>query len=371
MARVLVTGGAGFIGSHTVDALLARGYDVRVLDALLPPVHDGSPPSYLPKEVEFVRGDVRDRDVLSAALRDVHVVYHLAAYQDYLPDFSTFFHTNTVSTALLYELVVADRRNVELIVVASSQAVYGEGRYRCARHGLVYPGARSVSQLERRDWDHRCPDCSDLLTPEWTPEATMHPHNAYALSKRDQDEISRSFGERYGIPSVAFRYSIVQGPRQSFRNAYSGAMRAFAVCVLNGASPVCFEDGRQLRDYVSVHDVVAANLLPLDHPAMHGRSFNVGGGHTLGVRDFADAVIRVAGVRAEPVVPGLFRVGDTRHIFSDISALQAHGWEPRRGRDAVVREYLDWAASQPGLRNTYADAERRMRELGVLRMAGS
>jgi dTDP-L-rhamnose 4-epimerase len=366
----LVTGGAGFIGSHTVDALLKRGYDVRVLDALLPPVHDGSVPAYVPKEVEFIRGDVRDRETMRRALDGVAIVYHLAAYQDYLPDFSTFFTTNAGSTALLYELIVANRGNVELVVVASSQAVYGEGRYQCRTDGAVYPGPRPVEQLARREWDHRCPYCGGGVEPEWTPEGTVHPHNAYALSKRDQDDMARAFGVRYGIPSVALRYSIVQGPRQSFRNAYSGAMRAFAVCVLSGASPVCFEDACQLRDYVSVHDVVAANLLPLDAPRMHGRSFNVGGNRRLNVRELAEAVIRGAGVAAEPVVPGLYRVGDTRHVFSDVSALGAFGWVPRVAQDAVIREYLVWAAEQPGLRNTYAEAERRMREMGVLRMAG-
>jgi dTDP-L-rhamnose 4-epimerase len=368
--RALVTGGAGFIGSHTVDALLARGYDVRILDALLPPVHDGTVPSYVPREAEFVRGDVRDRDTLRRALDGVSVVYHMAAYQDYLPDFSTFFTTNAGSTALLYELIVADRGAVELVVVASSQAVYGEGRYRCAEHGFVYPGPRPIEQLARRDWDHRCPRCGVVMQPEWTPEHTVYPHNAYALSKRDQDDLARLFGARYGIPSVALRYSIVQGPRQSFRNAYSGALRAFAVCALNGAAPVCFEDGRQLRDYVSVRDVVDANLLALDSASMHGGSFNVGGARRVRVTELAELVVEVAGSGAAPTVPGLYRVGDTRHVCSDVGALRALGWTPGTSQRAIVEEYIAWAADHAHLRNTYLEAERRMRELGVLRLAG-
>ena len=368
MTRVLVTGGAGFIGSHTVDALLARGHDVRVLDALLPPVHDGTVPAYVPGEVEFVRGDVRDAETLRRVLDGVSVVYHFAAYQDYLTDFSTFFSTNTVSTALLYELIVAERRNVDLVVVASSQALYGEGRYRCAEHGDVCPGPRSMAQLEARDWEHRCPKCGGPVQPEWTGEGhAVRPHNSYALSKRDQDDIATSLGPRYGVPSVALRYSIVQGPRQSFRNAYSGALRAFAVCALSGASPVCYEDARQLRDYISVWDVVAANLLPLERPEMHGRSFNVGGDRRVRVRELADLVSEVAGGRTEPVVPGLYRVGDTRHVFSDVAALRAFGWTAATPQRAIVEEYVAWAAQHPALENTYRSAERRMRELGVLR----
>lgn len=370
MTLVLVTGGAGFIGSHTVDALLARGHDVRVLDLLRLPVHDGTVPSYVPKEVDFLRGDVADPTTVRRALEGVSVVYHFAAYQDYLTDFSTFFHTNAVGTALLYELIVAERRRVDLVVVASSQAVYGEGRYRCADHGVQYPGPRSIEQLERREWDHRCADCGRVLQPEWTDESVMHPHNSYALSKRDQDDFCRLIGQRYRVPSVALRYSIVQGPRQSFRNAYSGALRAFSVCALNGAAPVLFEDGRQLRDYVSVHDVVAANLLPLDHPEMHGQSFNVGADRRLTVRELADAVVEATGSTAAPAVPGLFRVGDTRHVFSNVARLKQFGWAPRVAQGSIVEEYLAWARVQPDLANTYEAAERRMRELGVLRAAG-
>lgn len=366
MTRVLVTGGAGFIGSHTVDALLARGFSVRVLDALRPPVHDGTIPSYLPGEVEFLQGDVTDPGLMSRALLDVGVVYHFAAYQDYLTDFSTFFLTNSVGTALLYELILRERRTVDLVVVASSQAVYGEGRYGCREHGAVYPGPRSLAQLERQVWEHRCPACGGPVAPDWTDESRMHPHNPYALSKRDQDDFSRHIGGRYGIPTTCFRYSIVQGPRQSFRNAYSGALRAFAACALHGAPPVMFEDGNQLRDYVSIHDVVRANLLPLARADMHGRSFNVGADRRVTVRELADAVVREAGSGAPPLMRGLFRVGDTRHSLSDVSALKTMGWKPEVGQAAIIHEYLEWAASQPDLRNTYDEAERRMRSLGVL-----
>src|SRR5581483_7459685 len=258
--RVLVTGGAGFIGSHTVDSLLARGHQVRILDSLEPPVHTRERPAYLPPEVELLNGSVTERTALRRALEGIDAVIHLAAYQDYLTDFSRFFHVNTVSTALLYELVVNDQLPVQKIVLASTQAVYGEGKYHCPAHGVVYPGQRFSAQLERGDWDHHCEICGALLEPCWTDEPVVRPHNSYAMSKRAQEELALALAHRYSIPTVALRYSIVQGPRQSFRNPYSGALRSFTVRILAGRSPIVYEDGEQLRDYVSIHDVVRANL---------------------------------------------------------------------------------------------------------------
>ena len=365
--RVLVTGGAGFIGSHTVDALLARGHEVRVLDSLEPPVHIGEPPAYLPRGVELVRGSVTDREAFRRALEGMEAVFHFAAYQDYLPDFSRFFLTNSAGAALLYELIVTERLPVEKVVVASSQAVYGEGKHRCPVHGVCYPDQRPPEQLERRDWPVYCPQCGSALEPEWTDERVAAPHNSYGLSKRDQEDIAIRLGRRYGIPSVALRYSIVQGPRQSFRNAYSGALRSFAVRVLSGRPPVVYEDGEQVRDYVSIHDVVRANLLVFEDPRADYQVFNVGGDRRVTVRELAALVIAAAGASLAPESAGLYRVGDTRHIFSDVSKLRRLGWEPRVPQEEMVREYLTWAAAQPDVRDTFADAQAHMQAAGVLR----
>jgi dTDP-L-rhamnose 4-epimerase len=371
MAIALVTGGAGFIGSHTVDALLARGFRVRVLDLLKPPVHDGRVPDYVPKEVDFILGDVRDPDCMRRALRDVSVVYHMAAYQDYLPDFSTFFTTNSGGTALLYELILAEFRQVQLVVVASSQATYGEGKYTCAVDQAVYPGPRPEEQLQKGEWEHRCPKCGGPIEPAWTDEAVMHPHNAYGLSKRDQDDLVTLLARRYRIPSVAFRYSIVQGPRQSFRNAYSGALRSFTVQMGSKAPPLIYEDGRQLRDYVGIRDVVRANLLPLDNPGMAYRSFNVGGDRSVDVRALATLVAEVMGVKMEARPSGMYRVGDTRHVRSDLSRLKTCGWSVQEDLKRVVQSYVEWALASPGFHDAATEAQARMEQLGVLKRVGS
>jgi dTDP-L-rhamnose 4-epimerase len=381
--KVLVTGGAGFIGSHTVDLLLAQGHHVRVLDALRPPVHPhGAKPDYLAPDVEFRQGDVRNGEDLLGALRGTDAVIHLAAYQDYLTDFSTFFAINTVGTALMYELIVEHRLPVQKVVVASSQATYGEAKYRCpnptcpqtARTGgadaaMRYPDLRPEAQLRVGQWELLCPDCGNPLTPMWTDEARVNPHNQYALSKYTQEMVALNLGRRYGIPTVCMRYSIAQGRRQSFTNAYSGVLRIFATRMLLGKAPVAYEDGGQLRDYVYVGDVAAANVLVLQDPRADFRSFNVGGGHATTVWQFGEMVARAVGTDIRPDLPGHYRFGDTRHVFSDTTALRALGWQPTKAPQEVVDEYVAWAANHPDLTDSYGAAEQVMLSTGAVRLA--
>jgi dTDP-L-rhamnose 4-epimerase len=368
--HILVTGGAGFIGSHTVDSLLQKGHQVRILDNLTPPVHvEGKMPAYVPREAEFVLGDVRDRAAWERALAGVDAVFHFAAYQDYLTDFSKFFHVNTVGTALMYEIIVEKKLPVRKIVVASSQSVYGEGRYDCATDGAEYPVLRPLAQLERRDWEPHCPTCGRTMKPGITDELHVQPHNQYAMSKLTQEMIALNLGQRYGIPSVAMRFSITQGPRQSFRNAYSGVLRIFATRLLSGRAPVCYEDGGQLRDYVSVYDVARANVLVMEDARADYHVFNVGGGNAITVKDYAGLVARAVGLDLAAEIPGEFRFGDTRHIISDIGKLGGLGWEPRVSLQEIVEGYIAWAKQQPDLRDYTADAEREMKARGTVRMA--
>jgi dTDP-L-rhamnose 4-epimerase len=367
--KVLVTGGAGFIGSHTCDRLLSLGHEVVVLDALTPPVHRNGRPAYLSAEAEFHAGDVRDRDLVAGLLRRVDAVYHFAAYQDYLPDFSRFCDVNVVSTALLYEIIVAEHLDLARVVVASSQAAMGEGLYRCPADGEQTPGMRPESALAAGVWDIPCPACGGPLELRPTPERVSNPQNAYGMSKLGEEMVAVNLGRRYGIPTVALRYSIVQGPRQSVYNAYSGACRIFCLSYLLGGAPTLYEDGGAIRDYVNVDDVVDANMLVLSDGSAPGRVFNVGGGQPLSTREFAEVVMRQYGSARPGAVTGEYRVGDTRHILSDITALRALGWEPRRTPADSVAAYAAWLEGMDGLAGVLAEADARMRALGVVRKA--
>ena len=367
--RVLVTGGAGFIGSHTCDRLVALGHDVIVLDALTAPVHRDRAPSYVTPGADLFVGDVRNRDLLANLLRRVDAVYHFAAYQDYLPDFATFTDVNVTSTALLYELIVAERLDLARVVVASSQAAMGEGLYRCQRHGEQTPDMRPVAALELAQWDVTCPVCGGPVEMLLTPERVANPQNAYGMSKHAEEVFAANLGRRYGIPTVALRYSIVQGPRQSVYNAYSGACRIFCLHYLLGSAPTLYEDGQAVRDYVNIHDVVDANVLVLTDDRAAGRVFNVGGGTGYTTEQFADVVRRHYSSDQPGRISGEYRFGDTRHILSDIDALKQLGWAPRRTPADSVAEYAAWLDGMAGLDRVLAEADAKMRALGVVRKA--
>ena len=372
--KILITGGAGFIGSHTADALIEKGHDVRILDNLQPTVHPKGKPAYLNPKAAFIRGDVCDADTLRSALKGVDAIYHLAAYQDYLPDFSTFFAVNVVSTALLYEILVAEagQHEVRKVIVAASQAVMGEGRYRCNGcandgGGDHYPDIRLEAQLSKGQWEHYCPACQNIM--QWQPsdESVIRPCNQYALSKHSQEQIAIQLGRRYDIPSTVMRYSIVQGPRQSFYNAYSGAMRIFALSLLFNRAPTIYEDGRQIRDFININDVVDANLLVLMEPEADFQVFNVGGGSAWTVSQFYNAMQKHIGKEVEPLMHGDYRYGDTRHIFSDTHKLQSLGWTPRRTVLDSISAYWDFLTSQKETDDILAYAEKQMRQLNVIR----
>ncbi len=374
--QVLITGGAGFIGSHTADALLRRGDRVRVLDSLEEPVHPGGRrPAYLDPEIELVVGDVRDEKVLLDAIRGCDAIYHFAAYQDYLPVFSRFFDVNATSTALIYELIARENLPVRKVIVASSQATLGEGAYRDARDELVLPGLRTNEQLAQGLWEIQPrAEAGERGPLRWvpTPETVANPQNPYGMSKIAEEQIALNLGRRCKIPSVALRYSIVQGPRQSFYNAYSGACRVFCLSFHLGRTPVIYEDGRQVRDFVNIRDVVDANLLVLDDPRADYEMFNVGGDRPVEVAEFARVVSEVfEAPDFEPAPSGKYRFGDTRHICSDITKLKALGWSPTRSVRDSVREYRAWL-EDCDVRDDILDyCNREMEKLGVVRDVAS
>jgi len=367
--RILVTGGAGFIGSHTADALLDEGHEVRVLDDLLPPVHpDGKKPGYLDERIEFVRGDVRDETKLLPALQGCDAVFHFAAFQDYLPTFSRYFDVNVTSTALIYELILREKLPIKKVIVASSQAALGEGAYEDAGGARVLPDMRPDSQLAQGEWEIQAPPGFEGPL-RWIPtdESVANPQNQYGISKIAAEQVTLNLGRRYEIPSVALRYSIVQGPRQSFFNAYSGACRVFCLSFHQGKDPIIYEDGQQVRDFVNIEDVVRANVLVLLDPRADFEAFHIGGDKAVTVAEFAGVVAEVFGVKDfEPRASGQYRFGDTRHIYSDVRMLRALGGSPQKsGHDSVVA-YKRWLDEADSVGDIVRYCNRQMASLNVV-----
>jgi dTDP-L-rhamnose 4-epimerase len=368
--RVLVTGGAGFIGSHLVDRFQRDGFRVRVLDSLDSKIHPTGRPPQFPPGVEFIHGDVTDRGKLWHALKDVDVISHQAAYQDYMPDFSRFMNVNVVGTALLYELIVESRLKVKKVIVASSQAVYGEGQYICDEHGQFLPIPRSAEQLRSKQWELFCPTCGRQGTPKLLVEEHTNPYNQYAVSKLGQEKTALGLGWLHGIPTVALRYSITQGPRQSLFNHYSGICRIFVTRALSRDPLIIYEDGKQTRDFVHIDDVVSANMLVLKSDAANGQAFNVGSGRATTVLEYAQLVREKVGTQVEFRVPAEYRTGDNRNSVSSIAKLQALGWSPKHSLSGILDDFLRWIEHSGGIPQHIQDAYAHMKQAGVVLTAG-
>lgn len=341
---VLISGGAGFIGSHTADLLLKKGYKVRILDNLSPKTHDGKWPKYLDKRIEKIKGDVRNKKDWEKALKGVSYVIHLAAWMDYMPEFSKFFSINVVGTSNLYEVIVSRKLPIKKVVVASSQFVYGQGKWRCKKDGIVFPKDRKDADLQRGIWNPKCPKCGGSIVSLPNLENYENPPNQYAISKYTEELVAIKLGKLYGIPSTALRYSIVHGPRQTIKNLYSGVLRTFVLQMLNNENPTIFEDGMQIRDFVSVKDVASANLIAMESSKTDFEVYNVGGGKAYTVNDLVRMValeLNINKIKLEP--NGNYRVGDIRNAFSDISKLKKLGWRPQISEKENIREFIKWA----------------------------
>jgi len=350
--HVLVTGGAGFVGSHLVDALVAQGYRVRVLDSLEPQVHPATGPAYLNPGAELIHGSVADAQVVARALEGIDVVLHQAALVGVgqsMYEIARYCQVNTGGAAVLLEEVVKHRDRIRKVVVASSMSVYGEGAYRTSRGEPRYPRLRGRDLLERAQWEMRDPASDGTLTPIPTPETKpLHPTSVYAVTKRDHEELFLTVGYAYRIPTVALRYFNIYGDRQALSNPYTGVAAIFCSRVLNGQAPVIFEDGLQSRDFVHVSDVVRANLLALETDRADYEALNVGTGRPTTIRQVADTILPALGrTDLEPQVLGTFREGDIRHCYADTSlARERLGYKPEVGFVDGMSQLVKWVQSQ-------------------------
>jgi dTDP-L-rhamnose 4-epimerase len=363
--KALVTGGAGLIGSHIVDLLIEKGHQVVVLDNLAQPTHLKGQPDWIHPQAEFRLGDVRNREDLDESLDGVDWVFHQAADGGFTSAISHYFTNNSLPTATLFELI-RDRHHVQKVVTASSQAVYGEGKYACAEHGLCHPEPRPVAQMSARTWEMRCPVCGREMAGIPIDESYVNPLTPYALSKYMNEILALNLGKLYGIPTVALRYSLTYGPRQSLTNAYTGVTSIFSTRILAGKPPVIYEDGKQTRDFVFVQDVARANLLVMEQEAANYQAFNVGTGVATTMLEFARLLNAIYGRDIEPALRGEFRPGDFRHLTTDAGKLRVLGWEPRVPLSDGLQRYASWIRGYGSVEEYFSEAEHQLKQTRVI-----
>src|SRR5438067_6740273 len=365
--RALVSGGAGLIGSHVADLLRREGWRVRVLDNLEPQTHRKGKPPWVGNDIEFIEGDVVDRGTITAALANIDVVFHQAAYGGYMPEIAKYVRVNSFGTAQMLEIIREQNLPIKKIVVASSQAVYSEGAATCPEHGLVFPEVRPVEQLQLGDWSVHCPVCGAVTTTAPTPErAPVGGETVYGLTKVDQEKLVLLWGKQTGIPTVALRYSCTYGPRQSIFNPYTGVIAIFCTRLLNNLAPVLYEDGEQTRDFSFVEDIASANLLAAETDKLDGIPVNVGSGKGTPIRQIAEQLSAALKIDIVPEINGEFRPGEMRHLTSDTTRIRAIGYKPDVDLAEGIARYIDWIRSQSDIRDYFSEAAEILRNKGIV-----
>lgn len=372
--KILVTGGAGFIGSHIVDALIIKGHEVIIFDNLTEQVHgpDKKIPDYINKNARFVFGDIRDYEELKNVMADVDVVFHEAAavgVGQSMYKIKEYVETNTLGAANILHFVANEKHQIKKMIVASSMSVYGEGKYSCKKCGDVFPKLRPVEQLKKRDWEMNCDKCGEKVDPIPTDEEKpLYPTSIYAITKRDHEEMFIHTGFAYQIPTIALRYFNVYGPRQALSNPYTGVGAIFSSRILNNNPPVIFEDGLQGRDFTHVSDIVQANILALeaDEKANY-QIFNVGTGKITSILDMAKYLCGYLGKKDLKIeFPQKFRAGDIRHCYADISkAKKILGFKPSIMFEEGVKHLADWVRQQTA-EDKIAAASKELEEKKLL-----
>jgi|Deesub1362A_J573_1020465.scaffolds.fasta_scaffold00098_105 dTDP-L-rhamnose 4-epimerase len=367
--KVLVTGGAGFIGSHIVDKLVDEGHEVTIIDNLEPQVHPKGAPEYVNREAKFILGDVRDREKIEELVEDSDVIFHEAAMVGVgqsMYQIEKYLETNVIGTGRLLEILANKEHNVKKLVVASSMSIYGEGKYECENCGVVYPKLRSEEQLKKGDWEMNCPACGNKVLPLPTDEdKPLFPTSVYAVSKRDQEEICLAVGKAYGIPTVALRYFNVYGSRQSLSNPYTGVCAIFSSRVRNNRPPIIFEDGLQTRDFIDVRDIVQANMLALEKSKANYNAFNVGTGKATSILEIARIIAELYESKLKPEIVNKYRAGDIRHCFANISKIRKIGFKPSIELKDGMRNLAAWGEREEAI-DKFDEAHTELQRRGLV-----
>lgn len=368
--NILVTGGAGFIGSFLVDKLIKSGYKVRVLDNLEEQVHHGGKPKYLNPQAEFIKGDVRNYKTFEKILEGVEVVFHLAArvgvaQSNY--EIKDYVDTNIGGMANLLDIVVTKKTKVKKILMLASMTSYGEGDYKCSSCGIVKPSLRSGKQMAKKKWEPFCPHCQKPIIPIPTQEnSALLGNSVYALTKETQEELLFHTGKIFNLPVVSLRCFNAYGPRQSLSNPYTGVTAIFISRLKNNQRPVVYEDGLQTRDFISIHDVVDALVGSMVNKRANFGIMNIGSGKQTTIKDMAIVLAKLLDKNIKPKINGEFRKGDIRHCYADISkAKKLIGWQPKTSLEEGLEELINWSQKENPV-DLFEAAEKQLRSKKLL-----
>lgn len=368
--NILVTGGAGFIGSFLVDKLIKKDYTVRILDNLEEQVHQGKKPPYLNKKAQFIKGDVKDYKTFKKALKDIDAVFHLAAsvgvgQSNY--EIKKFTETNIGGTANLLDILANNKYQVKKIITNSSMTGLGEGNYKCSNCGIVRPPIREEGKFIKKDWEPKCPKCNNRIKPIATAEdAAEYPNSIYAITKKTQQDMLLFFGKTYDIPTVALRCFNVYGPRQSLSNPYTGVTAIFISRIKNDKATTVYEDGLQTRDFISVHDVVDALILTLEKDSADYQIINMGSGHPTPIKEIALTIAKLLGKPNLVKISGEFRKNDIRHCFADMTKTQKLlSWKPKVTLTEGFRELIEWSTGEKAI-DKFKVAEKELKNKGLI-----
>lgn len=367
--KILVTGGAGFVGSFLVDELINKGFKVRILDNLEPQVHQGKKPKYLNKKAEFIKGDVRDYYNFKKVLKGMDAVFHLASavgvgQSNY--EIKKYVESNVLGTANLLDLLVNTNHQIKKIITISSMTGYGEGNYRCIKDGVVRPPLREEVQLQKRDWNLYCPKCGDKVDAISTDETAIDfPNSIYGFSKKAQQDMAFIIGKLYKIPTVVLRGFNVYGPRQSLSNPYTGVTAIFISRLKNKREAVIFEDGLQTRDFVSVHDVVDAFILSLEKDEANYQMFNIGSGKGTTILEIGETLAKLLDKNGLIRVNKKYRKNDIRHCFADITKTEKLlGWKPKVTLEEGLKELIEWSSGQKA-EDKFIETQKELKQKGL------